>query len=67
VLYRLRGKQTSTSFEDPQSAVKFKEFWQTGSARQSAGGHRLGSDLSTMTLEKWLEDHIAHLTGLRLA
>jgi hypothetical protein len=66
VLYPLGGKQASTSFEDPNRRSSSRS-WQTGSACQAL--EVIGSDpeLSTTTPEKWLEHHIAHLTGLRLA
>jgi integrase len=65
VLYRLDGKQTSTSFEDIASATKFKNLAdQFGPAKAL---EIVGADtaLQTMTVGQWLEHHIAHLTGLR--
>jgi len=65
VLYRLGGKQTSTSCEDLALATKFKNLVdQFGPAKAL---EIFGSDtaLQAMTVGQWLEHHIAHLTGLR--
>jgi integrase len=65
VLYRVDGRQTSTSFEDPASATRFKEHvdkYGHAKALQVIGSD---TDLATMTLGEWLDHYIAHLTGLR--
>jgi hypothetical protein len=50
VLYRVDGRQTSTSFEDPASATRFKELvdkYGPAKALQVIGSD---TDLATMTL-----------------
>jgi Phage integrase, N-terminal SAM-like domain len=64
VLYRHGGKQTSTSFEDVDTATAFKDLVDVvGPAKALAS---VGADpaLSTMTVQQWLAHHIDHLTGL---
>jgi hypothetical protein len=64
VLYRLDGKQTSTSFEDLASAIKFQKL--TDKFGPTKALQTLGTDpeLSRMTVAEWLDHHIDHLTGL---
>ena len=63
VLYRLRGKQTSTSFHDIVSATKFQKLVeQVGPAKALEMMNIV--PVSTMTVGEWLEHHIDHLTGL---
>jgi integrase len=65
VLYRLNGKQTSTSFEDLASATKFRHLAdQLGPAKAL---EIIGADpaFQTMTVAQWLAHYIEHLTGLR--
>jgi hypothetical protein len=65
VLYRLSGKQTSTSFHDYVSAVRFRDLVdKIGPAKALEA--TVGPDpvLSAMTVAEWLEHHISHLTGL---
>ncbi len=66
VLYPFGGKQTSTSFEDPNRRSSSRS-WQTCSACQAPKVIDSDPELSTTTPEKRLEQHIAHLTGLMLA
>lgn len=64
VLYRLNGKQSSTSFEDLASATKFQNLVERfGPARAQ---ETLGTDpeFSAITVGEWIEHHIDHLTGL---
>lgn len=65
VLYRLDGKQTSTSFEDLATATKFQGLVEKFGPQQALS--TLGGDpeMATMTVGEWIEHHIAHLTGLR--
>ncbi|MGO9354998.1 MAG: tyrosine-type recombinase/integrase, partial [Mycobacterium sp.] len=65
VLYRLNGKQTSTSFHDYVSAARFRDLVdKIGPAKALEA--TVGPDPvpSAMTVAEWLEHHIAHLTGL---
>lgn len=65
VLYRLDGKQTSTSFEDLLSATKFKDLvGRFGAARalQVIAGD---PSSAAWTVGTWLDHYISHLTGLR--
>jgi hypothetical protein len=65
VLYRLNGKQSSTSFEDLTSATKFKKLVDKFGPAKAL--ETLGTDpeFSAMTVHEWIEHHIDHLTGLR--
>jgi hypothetical protein len=65
VLYRLDGKQSSTSFEDLASAQKFQKFVEKfgpAKALETLGGN---PEISAITVHEWIEHHIDHLTGLR--
>jgi integrase len=65
VLYRLDGKQSSTSFEDLASAQKFQKLVEKFGPAKALD--TLGADpgFSAMTVREWIEHHIEHLTGLR--
>jgi hypothetical protein len=65
VLYRLDGKQSSTSFEDLASASKFQKLVQKFRAAKAL--ETIGTDpkFSALTVREWIEHHIDHLTGLR--
>lgn len=65
VLYRLDGKQTSTSFEDLATATKFKGLVDKFGAAQAVSTLGTDPDLVTMTVQEWIEHYIEHLTGLR--
>ncbi|MCX5044640.1 site-specific integrase [Aldersonia sp. NBC_00410] len=65
VLYRLDGKQTSTSFEDMASAVKFQSLARKFGPAKALEAIRTAPELSATTVEEWLDHHIAHLTGVR--
>lgn len=65
VLYRLDGKQTSTSFEDLATAAKFKGLVETFGPRNAVSTLGTDPELTTMTVRQWIEHHIEHLTGLR--
>lgn len=64
VLYRLHGKQTSTSFHDLVSATKFQKLVEQVGPAQALEVMGVGPVLSTMTVAEWLEHYIDHLTGL---
>jgi len=64
VLYRLNGKQSSTSFEDLASATKFQTLvdkYGAGKALETLG---TDTEFSAITVGEWIEHHIDHLTGL---
>ncbi len=65
VLYRLNGKQSSTSFEDLASATKFQKLVEKFGPAKAL--ETLGTDpeFSAMTVHEWIKHHIDHLTGLR--
>ena len=65
VLYRLNGKQSSTSFEDLASATKFQKLVEKFGPAKAL--ETLGTDpeFSAITVGEWIEHHIDHLTGLR--
>ena len=65
VLYRLDGRQTSTSFEDLATATKFKDLVEKFGAAQALTTLGTDPDMTTMTVREWIEHHIEHLTGLR--
>ncbi|TRW81243.1 site-specific integrase [Mycolicibacterium sp. 018/SC-01/001] len=65
VLYRLDGRQTSTSFEDLATAIRFKELVEKFGAAQALTTLGTDPDMTTMTVREWIEHHIEHLTGLR--
>jgi hypothetical protein len=65
VLYRLNGKQSSTSFEDLASAQKFARLIDKFGPAKAL--ETLGTDpeFQAITVHEWIEHHINHLTGLR--
>jgi hypothetical protein len=65
VLYRLDGKQSSTSFEVMASAQKFQKLVEKFGPTKPL--ETLGADpeFSAITVHEWIEHHISHLTGLR--
>src|ERR1700675_5022943 len=65
VLYRLNGKQSSTSFEDLPSATRFQKLVEKFGPAKAL--ETLGADpaFTAMTVRRWIEHHIEHLTGLR--
>ena len=65
VLYRLGGKQTSTSFEDLQSAAKFKNLADRFGPAKALEVIGADPEMTAMTLGEWLEHHVNHLTGVR--
>ena len=65
VLYRLDGKQTSTSFEDFESASKFKKLVDQFGPARALKSTAVEPGPNVMTVGEWLQHHIDHLTGLR--
>jgi hypothetical protein len=58
VLYRLDGKQSSTSFEDLASAKKFQKLvdkFGTTKAFETLG---IDPEFSAITVREWIEHHI---------
>ena len=64
VLYRLNGKQTSTSFEDAASAAKFRDLVDAVGPVKALASVAADPALSTMTVEQWVAHYIEHRTGL---
>jgi hypothetical protein len=65
VLYRLDGKQSSTSFEDLLSATKFQRLVDKFGAAKALETLGVDPEFSAITVPEWIEHHIDHLTGLR--
>jgi integrase len=65
VLYRVDGKQSSTSFEDMASAVKFQMLARKFGPAKALETIQTDPELLTLTVTEWLEHHIEHLTGVR--
>ncbi|OBF68808.1 integrase [Mycobacterium sp. 852002-51971_SCH5477799-a] len=65
VLYRLDGKQSSTSFEDVASAMKFQKLVDKFGPDKALETLDTDPEFSAMTVHEWIEHHIDHLTGLR--
>lgn len=65
VLYRMNGKQTSTSFHDLATAMKFKDLVDKFGPEQALTTLGADPDMTTTTVREWIERHIDHLTGLR--
>jgi hypothetical protein len=65
VLYRLDGKQSSTSFEDLASAKEFQKLVDKFGPAKAL--ETLGADpeFSAVTFHESIEHHINHLTELR--
>jgi integrase len=64
VLYRLNGKQTSTSFEDAVSATKFKDLVEAVGPEKALASVGADPALSTITVAQWVQHYIDHRTGL---
>jgi integrase len=64
VLYRLNGKQTSTSFEDFASASKFCDLATKYGPENALRTLRVDTTLATLTVEQWVKRHIDVLTGV---
>lgn len=64
MLYRLQGKQTSTSFNDFASATAFCEMVTKFGPDNALASLKAESTMPTLTVEKWLNHHIDHLTGV---
>ena len=64
VLYRLQGKQTSTSFDDFESASRFCELATKFGAENALSTLKVDTTLTTLTVEQWLTKHIGDLTGV---
>lgn len=64
VLYRHGGKQTSTSFEDLETAEKFMGLVDRVGPVKALASVGLDPALSTMTVGDWVEHYIEHRTGL---
>jgi hypothetical protein len=65
VLYRLNGKQTSTSFEDLASAAKFQKLVDKFGPAKALETLGIDPEFSAISVHEWIEHHIDHLTGLR--
>ena len=64
LLFRLNGKQTSTSFEDAASAAKFRDLVDAVGPVKALTSVAADPALSTMTVEQWVAHYIEHRTGL---
>lgn len=64
VLYRLGGKQTSTSFEDLVTATRFKGLVDKFGPERALSTLGTDPDMTAMTVNEWVNHHIAHLTGV---
>jgi hypothetical protein len=64
VLYRLNGKQTSTSFEDFTSASKFCDLANKFGPENALSTLAVDTWLTSLTVEQWLTRHIDQLTGV---
>jgi len=65
VLYRLDGRQSSTSFEDLAPATKFQKLVEELGPARAFDTLRADPEFSTITVGEWIKHHIDHLTGLR--
>jgi hypothetical protein len=65
VLYRLDGKQSSTSFHDMASATKFKRLADVFGSAKAVETLAADPSFSAMTVAECIARHIDHLTGLR--
>lgn len=65
VLYRLDGKQRSTSFEDFESADAFKKLADKYGPDKALVSLRADPTLTTHTVTEWIQHYIDHLTGLK--
>jgi integrase len=64
VLYRLQGKQTSTSFDDFESASRFCELATKFGPANALSTLKVDTTLTTLTVEQYLTKHIDDLTGV---
>lgn len=64
VLYRLQGRQASTSFNDFASASAFCHLATKFGPDNALATLKVDTTLSTLTVEQWLGHHIEHLTGV---
>jgi len=64
VLYRLDGKQTSTSFSDFASAKGFCDSANKFGVRNALATLKADVGKSGWTVESWLRHHVDHLTGV---
>jgi integrase len=64
VLYRLQGKQTSTSFDDFESASKFCDLATKFGPENALSTLKVDTTLATLTVAQWLKHHVEHLTGV---
>ncbi|WP_099251772.1 site-specific integrase [Mycobacterium sp. shizuoka-1] len=64
VLYRLKGKQTSTSFDDFALAEKFCNLASKFGVENALSTLQVEQTLATLTVGQWVEHHINHLTGV---
>jgi hypothetical protein len=53
VLYRLKGKQTSTSFEDFESASRFCNLVTNSGPENALSTVKVDTLLATLTVEQW--------------
>nr|WP_090281506.1 site-specific integrase [Mycolicibacterium komanii]CRL78001.1 integrase fusion protein [Mycolicibacterium komanii] len=65
VLYRLNGKQTSTSFHDLATATRFKGLCDKFGPARALETVAHDPEFSKTTVAEWIRHHIDHLTGLR--
>ncbi|ALF01416.1 tyrosine integrase [Mycobacterium phage LilPharaoh] len=65
VRYRLNGKQTSTSFDDPAQAVEFKRMVeQLGAAKALEVIESTEATAQHYTVGDWLDHYLSHKTGV---
>lgn len=64
VLYRLGGKQTSTSFSDFAAAEKFCNLATKFGPENALQTLQVDTTLATLTVEQWINHHIEHLVGV---
>jgi hypothetical protein len=64
VRYRLNGKETSTSFDDPVHAVEFKRMVQQLGAKALEVIETTDAATRHYTLSAWLRHYLDHKTGV---
>ena len=64
VLYRLDGKQTSTSFTDFCAAQSFCDLANKFGVRNALSTLKADVTTTGWTVESWLRHHVEHLTGV---
>jgi hypothetical protein len=68
VVYRLHGKQSSTSFVDFTSAKKFVDLANKFGPENALSTIKdNASALTALTVEQWLSRHVENLTGVDLS